>query len=91
MRNLKVWPEYFQQIRNDNKLFEVRQGSFEVGEVICLEEWDPAARVYTESPNIVAQVTYVLPLTDGGLGDNCVLPFPVDPVLPVVVFGFVKL
>ena len=32
-----------------------------------------------------------LELTDGGLGDNCVLPFPVDPSLPVVVFGFVKL
>ena len=91
MKSLKVWPEYFQEIYRDNKLFEVRQGSFEVGDVISLEEWNPDTKEYTEAPNIPIEITFVLPLTSGGLGDNNVLPFPVDPALPVCVFGFVKL
>lgn len=88
--SLKVWPEYFKPIGLGQKTFEVRQGEFAPGQLLFLKEWDWVKGEYTGRAFLV-EITYSLPLTDGGLGDNCVLPFPVDPSLPVVVFGFVKL
>jgi len=88
--SLKVWPEYFGPIGRGQKTFEVRQGEFAPCQLLFLKEWDWAKGEYTGRAFLV-EITYVLPLTDGRLGDNCVLPFPVDPNLPVVVFGFVKL
>lgn len=45
----KVWPEYFQEIFDGKKTFEVRLNDFEIeeGDTMVLREWDPAARDYT--------------------------------------------
>lgn len=45
----KVWPEYFEEIFNGKKTFEVRLNDFDVeeGDVLALKEWDPKTRDYT--------------------------------------------
>lgn len=42
----KVWPEYFQQILDGKKTFELRLHDFEIheGDTLILKEWDPATR-----------------------------------------------
>lgn len=45
----KVWPEYFQQILDGRKTFEVRLNDFEIneGDTLVLKEWDPSTKDYT--------------------------------------------
>lgn len=45
----KVWPEYFQQIVNGKKKFELRLADFDVkeGDTLVLEEFDPETNTYT--------------------------------------------
>ena len=45
----KIWPEYFQQILDDKKTFEVRLNDFDIGEgdILVLKEWDPKTKNYT--------------------------------------------
>jgi len=45
----KVWPEYFQQILNGKKKFELRLADFDIkeGDILVLEEYDPETDTYT--------------------------------------------
>ena len=45
----KVWPEYFQEILNGKKTFELRLNDFEIneGDTLVLKEWDPDSKDYT--------------------------------------------
>ncbi|MCA9353185.1 DUF3850 domain-containing protein [Patescibacteria group bacterium] len=45
----KVWPEYFQEILDGKKTFELRLNDFEVneGDTLVLKEWDPKTECYT--------------------------------------------
>ncbi len=45
----KVWPEYFQQIVDGKKTFELRLNDFDIseGDILILKEWDPSIRDYT--------------------------------------------
>jgi hypothetical protein len=45
----KVWPEYFQEILDGKKTFELRLNDFDIneGDVLVLKEWDPATKDYT--------------------------------------------
>ena len=45
----KVWPEYFQEIINGKKTFELRLNDFDVseGDSLILKEWDPKTKNYT--------------------------------------------
>jgi len=45
----KVWPEYFQQILDGKKTFELRLNDFEIneGDILVLKEWDPEKQEYT--------------------------------------------
>jgi len=45
----KVWPEYFEEILNGKKTFELRLNDFEIGEgdTLVLKEWDPKIKAYT--------------------------------------------
>jgi len=45
----KVWPEYFQQILNGKKKFELRLADFDIkeGDVLVLEEFDPETNTYS--------------------------------------------
>ncbi|MFH1178561.1 MAG: DUF3850 domain-containing protein [bacterium] len=56
----KVWPEYFQQIIDNKKTFEVRLNDFEIeeGDTLALREWDPNTKSYT-GRKIEKEVGYV--------------------------------
>jgi len=45
----KTWPEYFQQVLDGKKKFEVRLADFEIkpGDILILEEYDPKTKKYT--------------------------------------------
>lgn len=45
----KVWPEYFQLIKNGTKKFELRLADFELkeGDTLILEEFDPETNTYS--------------------------------------------
>ena len=45
----KVWPEYFEQILNGSKTFELRLQDFDIaeGDTLLLKEWDPETKTYT--------------------------------------------
>lgn len=45
----KCWPEYFQEILDGRKTFEVRLNDFDIteGDVLVLKEWDPKTKDYT--------------------------------------------
>lgn len=58
---LKTWPDHFAAVWDGTKTFELRRDDrgFAVGDVLKLEEWDPATRDHTDR-YVRAQVTYVL-------------------------------
>lgn len=77
---LKTWPKYFGAMLSGAKRFEVRKNDrgFQVGDVLRLEEWDPATDEYTGA-FMLKYVTYVLEggrfgIESGhcvmGIGDN---------------------
>jgi len=45
----KVWPEYFQQIIDGKKTFELRLNDFDIseGDTLALNEWDPTTKDFT--------------------------------------------
>jgi hypothetical protein len=45
----KVWPEYFQEILDGKKTFELRLNDFDIkeGDKLVLKEWDPETKDYT--------------------------------------------
>jgi hypothetical protein len=61
----KVWPEYFQDILDGKKKFELRLANFECksGDTLILREWDPKIRAYTGRA-IEKKVSYVLRTKD---------------------------
>lgn len=40
---LKCWPEYYQEVKNGNKTFEIRNNDrdYQVGDILLLQEWKP--------------------------------------------------
>lgn len=56
----KVWPEYFKQIMDGKKTFELRLNDFDIseGDTIILNEWDPETKEYT-GRTLEKQVGYV--------------------------------
>lgn len=61
----KTWPEYFQQILDGNKTFELRLADWECkeGDILVLEEWDPKTKKYTGRV-LEKKVSYVLKTKD---------------------------
>lgn len=56
----KVWPEYFQEILNGKKNFELRLNDFDIneGDILILKEWNPETKDYT-GRELEKEVTYV--------------------------------
>lgn len=47
--NVKSWPHFFQAILEGKKLHDLRRNDrdFQVGDTLCLREYDPAKGLYT--------------------------------------------
>lgn len=45
----KIWPEYFEAIKQGRKKFELRLADFKIkeGDILVLREWDPRKKEYT--------------------------------------------
>ena len=45
----KTWPNYFQEVLDGKKKFEVRLADFDIeeGDILSLEEFDPKSKKYT--------------------------------------------
>ncbi|MBU3923860.1 MAG: DUF3850 domain-containing protein [Nanoarchaeota archaeon] len=45
----KIWPEYFQEILNGNKTYELRLADWECneGDILVLKEWNPKTKTHT--------------------------------------------
>ena len=56
----KIWKEYFQEILDGKKTYELRLADFECssGDILVLREWDPAENIYTGRV-VEKEVTYV--------------------------------
>ena len=56
----KIWPEYFQQVIDNKKTFEIRLNDFEIeeGDVLVLKEWNPEIKSYT-GREVEKEVGYV--------------------------------
>ena len=56
----KIWPEFFEKVKSDEKRFEIRLADFECnpGDVLVLREWDPIKKEYT-GREIKKEVDYV--------------------------------
>lgn len=49
VHNLKIWPQYLEDVKSGNKQFEVRKNdrNYEVGDTLILEEFNPTKGTYT--------------------------------------------
>lgn len=60
---LKTWPGFFQDIADGKKTFEIRKndrpGGFQVGDLLCLYEWEPQTNSKT-GRQIHREVTHIL-------------------------------
>lgn len=45
----KIWPEYFEAVKDGSKNYELRLADFECqpGDTLTLKEWDPNLKKYT--------------------------------------------
>lgn len=79
VHELKVWPEYFEELLKGNKTFEIRKNDrdYKIGDIILLQEYDPNksyvchicdCHKYT-GRELKYKVTYI---TDFGLQENFV-------------------
>ena len=65
--DLKLWSEYFKDVANGNKTFEVRKNDrgYKVGDTLILKEYCPTSKAYT-GKELSRKVSYVL--EDGNFG-----------------------
>ena len=70
VHELKAWPEYFEEIWQGRKTFDIRKNdrAFRVGDVLFLREYFPNTNQYS-GRELKAQINYLLSdyigLTDG--------------------------
>jgi hypothetical protein len=71
---LKTWPEYFAEIADGDKTFELRKNDrdFESGDVLVLQEWSPESKEYT-GRETTKMVGYLLQGEFGLPDDICVM------------------
>jgi len=74
IHELKIWPEYFEQVRNGRMKFQLRRNNrdFKVGDELLLKEWIPGPSVdkqrgYTGRENLV-RVDYIMEAEDIAFG-----------------------
>jgi Domain of unknown function (DUF3850) len=68
---VKSWPEFFEDVRNGSKTFELRKNDrdYQVGDMLTLQEWEPKQQSYT-GRECSRRIIYVLT----GAGVGCIEP-----------------
>lgn len=58
---LKTWPEYFKEVQNGRKNFEVRKAdrAFKMGDRLLLQEYNPNTKEYT-GEEYESEIAYIL-------------------------------
>lgn len=58
---LKTWPEYFREVKDGRKTFEIRKNdrNFQVGDTLLLQEYMPDEDDFT-GRDILVSVNYIL-------------------------------
>ncbi len=87
---LKIWPQYFDDVNSGKKNFEVRKMDrlFGVGDILWLREWSPI-KGYT-GRETRKQVTYLMTGGQWGLSENnCIMGIasPTPPVQGVIIMA----
>lgn len=59
--SLKTWPQFFEKLLTDEKTAELRNDDrhFAVGDVLCLQEYDPASKQYT-GREVIRTISHIL-------------------------------
>lgn len=88
VHELKIWPVYYQAVRNGSKTFELRKNDrgFQKGDRVVLREFDPDAPTglvnvkgaYTGSLPLEFEVGFILPI-DGQHVVFSLIPFRQEP------------
>lgn len=63
--DLKIWPQYFEAVRDGRKTFEVRNNDrgFQAGDTVKLRNWSPDHSCYIEPyAPLEFHIGYVLPI-----------------------------
>lgn len=73
VHNLKITPEYFQDVVSGKKKFEVRENDrgFLLGDILRLKEYDLGNKRYT-GQEVIVEIIYLLENFDG-LKENYVI------------------
>lgn len=81
---LKVWMNYFEDIKDHRRNFELRYNdrNFQVGDILRLREYNEKENYYTDR-QVFRIISYILSDTTFGLKDNWVV-IGFEPVLPKV-------
>jgi hypothetical protein len=71
---LKVWPAYFERLKDGSKRFEVRKNDrdFQTGDYLVLDEWDPESEAHT-GRCVTKRVSYTLYGPGHGIADGYVV------------------
>lgn len=74
VHNLKTWPEFFSEVKNGSKKFEIRKNDrdYKVHDILNLEEYCPDKEEYT-GVKIQAKVDYILSGGEFGVEDGFVV------------------
>jgi hypothetical protein len=84
IHSLKTWPEYYREIANGNKTFELRKDDrpYDTGDKLILQEYNPATGKYT-GEELKFNVGYVYRGTEFGLKEGyCIMsltPYEYQP------------
>jgi hypothetical protein len=86
VHTLKTWPEYFKEVIEGRKKFEVRKNDreFMVNDFIVLQEWDPVTKQFSGQEALFS-ITYLLrDAVEFGIREGyCVISLsPVDDIKP---------
>ena len=76
MHTLKILPKWYEAITSGNKRFEVRKNNrnFQVGDLVCLQEWSDLYGGYTGSECVV-KIKYILKDPEWCKEDTCIFGF----------------
>ena len=72
--DLKLWSDFFDEVANGNKTFEVRKNNrgFKVGDTLILKEYCPTNKAYT-GKELSRKVSYLLEGGDFGIEKSFVI------------------